>query len=439
MFGFFESQEKKMRDNASNWLELASKVWNYRRDRLTVQESDELVERTKNLKQLLKERADAARLKLGIESLEGILARTGGAVYPKTSLVENVEFFLVAAIVILGIRTYFVQPFKIPTNSMWPTYYGMTKENFPPGGEAPNLPQSVFRFLAYGAQRRTMVAPQDGQISAPLVIRGDKVSLAYTIRKGRSWLVLPSRVKEYTFYVDGAPASVQVPADFSDFDDVVFDTYFPDRAALMAQVQRAAQAGQIEEISLKLDEANNGIYEALRVPLGKSVKAGQPIVRFDILTGDQLFVDRVTYQFVRPTVGQGFVFRTDNIPEIERTFGAQYFIKRLIGVPGDRIEMREPRILRNGEPITGSSTFELNGTRTAPYRGYFNAVHEDSRYSLLFKGETIKVPENSYLALGDNSMNSFDGRFWGYVPAKDVVGRPLFIYYPFTHRWGPAK
>jgi signal peptidase I len=110
MFGFFESQEKKMRDNASNWLEVASKVWNYRRDTLSAKESDELVERTGNLERLLKERADAARLKLGIESLEGVLVRTGGAIYPKTSLVENVEFFLVAAIVILGIRTYFVQP-----------------------------------------------------------------------------------------------------------------------------------------------------------------------------------------------------------------------------------------------------------------------------------------------------------------------------------------
>ena len=49
------------------------------------------------------------------------MRRTGGAIYPKTALIENVEFFLVAAIVILGIRTYFVQPFKIPTNSMWPT------------------------------------------------------------------------------------------------------------------------------------------------------------------------------------------------------------------------------------------------------------------------------------------------------------------------------
>ena len=439
MFGLFESQEKKMRENASNWLELASKVWSYRRDRLDAKESDELVERTQNLRRLLKERADAARLKLGIESLEGVLVRTGGAIYPKTSLVENIEFFLVAAIVILGVRTYFVQPFKIPTNSMWPTYYWMTKENFPPGSEAPGVPGEVFRFLAYGAERRTAVAPRDGQLSVPLVIRGDKVSLAYTLKNGRSWLVLPARVKEYTFYVDGAPASVQVPADFGDFDDVVFDTYFPDRSALLAQIQRAGQAGQIEEVSQKLDENNNGVYEALRVPLGRTVRRGEPIVRFDIMTGDQLFVDRVSYNFVRPTVGQGFVFRTDNIPDIQRAFGSQYFIKRLVGVPGDSIEMKEPRIYRNGAPITGSAAFELNAGRVSPYRGYFNALHEDTRYNLLFKGEPIVVPDYSYLALGDNSGNSFDGRFWGYVPAKDVVGRPLFIYYPFTRRWGPAK
>ena len=439
MFGFFDSQEKKMRDNASNWLELASKVWNYRRDRLNARESDELVSRTKELNQLLKNRADAAKLKLGIESLEGVLMRTGGAIYPKTSLVENVEFFLVAAIVILGIRTYFVQPFKIPTNSMWPTYYGMTSESFPPGSRAPNYAERAFRFIAYGAEGYSAVAPRDGEVSVPLVIRGDKVSMAYTLRNGRSWLVLPSRVKEYTFYVDGAPVSVQVPADFSDFDDVVFNTFFTDHAALLAQIQRAGQAGQIEEVSQKLDENNNGLYEALRVPMGRTVRAGEPLVRFDILTGDQLFVDRVSYQFMRPTVGQGFVFRTDNIPEIERTFGAQYFIKRLIGVPGDSIEMREPMIYRNGAPITGSAAFEMNAKRVSPYRGYFNATHEDSRYSQLFKGETVHVPEDSYLALGDNSMNSFDGRFWGFVPSKDVIGRPLFIYYPFTRRWGPAK
>jgi signal peptidase I len=443
MFGIFDSQEKKMRDNASNWLELASKVWNYRRDRLGAKESDELVGRTEELGRLMRNRADAARLKLGIESLEGVLMRTGGAVYPKTWLVENVEFLLVAAIVILGIRTYFVQPFKIPTNSMWPTYYGMTAENFPAGTAPPNAAMRALRFFALGAVGRTMTAPRDGQVSVPLFIGSgdDRVTVAYTKKPGRKWLVIPSQVKEYTFTVDGEPTSVQVPADFgeSEFDDLVFSTFFPDRQALKAQIERAREAGQIEEVSQKLDESSSQVYLALRVPMGKSVRAGESILRFDVLAGDQLFVDRVSYQFMRPSVGQGFVFRTDHIPEIERAYGDQYFVKRLVGVPGDSIEIKQPVIYRDGAPITGSKAFELNAARLRRYRGYFNASHDDSRYSLLFPGETIHVPDHSYLALGDNSHDSFDGRFWGYVPEKDVIGRPLFIYFPFTRRWGPAR
>jgi signal peptidase I len=442
MFGIFDSQEKKMRDNASNWLELASKVWNYRRDMLGAKESDELVARMRELGRLMRERADAARLKLGIESLEGVLMRTGGAVYPKTSLVENVEFLLVAAIVILGIRTYFFQPFKIPTNSMWPTYYGMTAENFPAGTAPPNAAQRALRFAAFGAVGRAMIAPRSGQVSVPLFIgAGDRYTVAYTKKAGRKWLVIPAQVKEYTFTVDGEPATVQVPADFgeSEFDDLVFGTFFPDHAALKAQIDRARQSGQIEEVSQKLDESSSQVYLALRVPMGRNVRAGEAILRFDVLAGDQLFVDRVSYHFMRPKVGQGFVFRTDHIPEIERAYGDQYFVKRLVGVPGDSIELRAPGIYRNGAPITGAKAFELNAGRVSPYRGYFNASHDDSRYSLLFPDETIRVPDHAYLALGDNSHDSFDGRFWGFVPEKDVIGRPLFIYFPFTRRWGPAQ
>jgi signal peptidase I len=439
MFGFFDSQEKKMRDNAGNWLELAAKVWNYRRDRLSGKEADELTRRSQELRRLLKERADAGRLKLGIESLEGVLRRAGGAIYPKTSLVENVEFFLVAAIVILGIRTYFVQPFKIPTNSMWPSYYGMTAENLPPGSAAPNPVARAFRFIAYGARRHTVVAPRDGEVYVQLVNLGGRPTLASTVKSGRSWLVFPAQFKVYTLYVGNEPATVQVPFDFNGFDEVVFSTFFPSHEALEAQIQRAAQANDLEVVHQRSDESTNEEFEAVRVPLGRTVRAGQPIVRFDLLTGDQLFVDRVSYNFVRPSVGQGFVFRTDNIPEIVRRYGSQFFIKRLIGVPGDRIEIKEPMIYRNGAAITGSQAFDLNARRISPYRGYFNAIHENPSFSQLFAGDTITVPENSYLALGDNSRDSFDGRYWGYVPAKDVVGRPLFIYYPFTRRWGSAR
>ena len=50
----------------------------------------------------------------------------------------------------------------------------------------------------------------------------------------------------------------------------------------------------------------------------------------------------------------------------------------------------------------------------------------------------MNVPARSYAAFGDNSASSLDSRYWGFIPDKDVVGKPLFIYYPFTTRWGPA-
>ena len=53
-------------------------------------------------------------------------------------------------------------------------------------------------------------------------------------------------------------------------------------------------------------------------------------------------------------------------------------------------------------------------------------------------GEIVTVPEHFYMALGDNSPRSKDSRSWGFVPEKDVVGRPLYIYYPLTKRWGLA-
>jgi signal peptidase I len=73
-----------------------------------------------------------------------------------------------------------------------------------------------------------------------------------------------------------------------------------------------------------------------------------------------------------------------------------------------------------------------------PYTGYTYA-NPAGGGTYLFKGQTLTVPPGTYFAMGDNSSNSFDGRYWGFVPAADVIGRPLFVYYPFTHRWGPAR
>jgi signal peptidase I len=175
------------------------------------------------------------------------------------------------------------------------------------------------------------------------------------------------------------------------------------------------------------------------MPLGKTAQAGEPILRFDLLTGDQLFVDRVSYHFVRPKVGQGFVFRTGNIPGIADAYGDQYYIKRLVGTPGDTLQLQEPVLWRNGKPIEGADAFEKNARREGKYAGYFNGSAAGRANYLLSPAEKLTVPPHSYFAMGDNSGNSLDSRYWGFVPARDVAGRPLFIYYPFTRRWGPAR
>jgi len=432
------SGNRKMRRNAANWLELAEKVQSYRCDRFTPAEAAELAGRQEELRRGLREDADAGKLKLGIEALEDVLRRVGGSIYPKTSLAENVDFFLVAAIVILGIRTYFVQPFKIPTNSMWPTYYGMTAENIPPGAPAPGWAERIFRFGAYGAQRREVLAPRSGQVSAQYILDGENrptTYLAYTVKTGRKWLVIPTQVREYTFYVDGVPAAVQVPEDFDGFDTLVMETFFGNDQGFLKHLAQVGQAGPLEASLFKVNDDPDGYHRVVMLPLGRTVRAGEPVLRFDLMTGDQLFVDRITYHFLPPKVGQGFVFRTGHIAGIPVD---EYYIKRLIGVPGDVIEIKQPQLYRNGAPITGSTTFELNARRVGLYRGYFNGdAAMGARY--LGPGKTLTVPAGSFFALGDNSFNSADGRYWGFVPGPDVIGRPLFVYYPFTHRWGPAR
>lgn len=413
MFNFFASQESKMRTNARNWLEVAEKVRAYRRDVLAPALLAELHARETGLRRTLRERGDAARLKIEIEALEEVLRRTGGTHYPKSSLVENVEFFLVAAIVILGIRTYFVQPFKIPTNSMWPSYHGLTGEIFTDPAEEPGFVARGFRFATQLASPRRIDAPADGEVM--IVYDSLRRSAHYREVPGRRWLVMPTQLREYQLVVDGTPVPVVVPGDF-ELDKVLREVFFN---------------GAEEYPNTR--STGNGRMGLLRT--GRTAARGDRILSFDILTGDQLFVDRVSYHFAKPKVGQGFVFRTGGLPELHSMMPQaprdQYYIKRLVGIPGDTLEIRDNTLYRNNEPITGAPAFDRNARLEDNFPGYRN----EGRLS---PGSTLVVPPEQYAAFGDNSASSLDSRYWGSIPAKDVIGKPLLIYYPFTRRWGPA-
>ena len=91
-----------------------------------------------------------------------------------------------------------------------------------------------------------------------------------------------------------------------------------------------------------------------------------------------------------------------------------------------------PRLFINGQPAQGKY-FERVVAAKNGYTGYTN----DIGVYLRSADEVYAVPPGNYFALGDNSANSSDSRAWGPVPERNVVGRGLFVYYPFTWHWGP--
>jgi signal peptidase I len=121
--------------------------------------------------------------------------------------------------------------------------------------------------------------------------------------------------------------------------------------------------------------------------------------------GERLMVDKLTYRYREPKRGEIVVFR---YPSDTR----RKYIKRVIGLPGDQVEVRKHLVYVNGIPL---SEPYINGPT---YRDY----------------GPIIIPEGTYFVLGDNRNNSDDSRFSdvGPVPRKLLIGRALFLYWPLT-------
>ena len=134
------------------------------------------------------------------------------------------------------------------------------------------------------------------------------------------------------------------------------------------------------------------------------------------------------------------------------------FVKRVVGLPGDRIEVRGARVYVNNQPLTEQRvTAEDPGqdaplvilsnppregagdytvyyspeTRLAPNEGAGLRATSDFRYGV--NGRSVSVPENHYFVMGDNRENSSDSRAWGFVPRDLVIGRAMFVYWSYDN------
>ena len=153
----------------------------------------------------------------------------------------------------------------------------------------------------------------------------------------------------------------------------------------------------------------------LRTFVIQAFKIPSSSMRPTLLEGDKLFVNKFIYRFHPPTRGDIIVFRYPVDPKKD-------FIKRLVGFPGETVEIRDGKIYADGKVLDDPASFgKFYYYNHEPYGG---------------PGDKVKIPDNSFFVLGDNSANSTDSRFWGFVPRKNILGRAIFRWWP-PRRIGP--
>ncbi len=178
------------------------------------------------------------------------------------------------------------------------------------------------------------------------------------------------------------------------------------------------------------------VFQNFVIPSGSMLKT--------LLIGDHVLVDRITlapktawapfvhYREVRR--GDIIVFYKPGEPDL-------FLVKRVIGIPGDRIHLRNGVVFLNGKAQNEPHAEKTSDLIYSPYRDDFPAVAPPPDYGVTatwaaelpthIQGEDLLVPAGDYFCMGDNRPYSLDGRYWGFVPRENIVGRPLFVYWSF--------
>jgi len=199
------------------------------------------------------------------------------------------------------------------------------------------------------------------------------------------------------------------------------------------------------------------LFEPFRIPSASMVPT--------LLIGDLILVNKFEYGIRLPIVNQKIidignpnrgdivVFRYPLDPSVD-------YVKRLIGLPGDKITYKNKRLFINGEPVETAKLAEdffddervsytsqfteklprdgavrahriLNDNNSLPMLPEFTAFRDNCAYADGNLEVTCTVPAGHYFMMGDNRDNSLDSRFWGFVPDRNIVGRAFFVWMNF--------
>ena len=183
------------------------------------------------------------------------------------------------------------------------------------------------------------------------------------------------------------------------------------------------------------------VVQAFKIPTGS--------METTLLIGDHLLVNKVAFAYQwgvlrrflpyrAPRRGDVLVFKFPGSEEAQEP--GEHYVKRVIGVPGDRIRIVHRQVFVNGEALKEPYVHHDYPDQAMPGDDFPPPAHEFFRNATLrwveempnyLKDGELVVPADHYFAMGDNREHSWDGRFWGFVPQELVSGRPLVIYWSF--------
>lgn len=164
--------------------------------------------------------------------------------------------------------------------------------------------------------------------------------------------------------------------------------------------------------SVILDVIKDYIVKAYKLPSGAMIPT--------LLVGDHVFVDKLAYRIgIHPQRGDVIVFK---FPEDE----SKDFIKRIVGMPGDTIEIRDKHVLINGTVSDDASYTQRIDSTVIP-----SSINSRDNFG------PVTVPPDSFFVLGDNRDQSLDSRFWGFVEEQKIKGKATIVYWSWsgTGKW----
>ena len=398
----------KWKKEALHLVKGAKKFVDYKRDLLKPERVAEIDSRRADLLAAIQSK-DLARVNEASKQIRAVCENSLPHEKPLGWLEENVEVMFVAIVIALGLRAYYLQPFRIPTGSMQPTLNGIIGTPLK-RDQWPSFPVRMWEKAMRGRSYVSVVNDRDRHIA-----------------------VLPP----------GRP-------DIRDTQMLHFFSRSEMQFSDSPPLRLPAPVNPCYEIGLKAV-----VYEAFRH--GGLIPKGTVLCEGIIDSGDLVLVDKFSYHFRKPKRGEVFVFNTIDIKGIQKRSGPQgagsHYIKRLCGVPGDTLSVQSPNLLIDGkiasEPgiqrvIHGQGPYSINAT------GYGWARPEDPEATGKKLPQFIAKPTDTltlaakaapgmreYAALGDNTANSLDSRYWGPVKEFNLVGPALFSLWPITTgHWG---